>query len=142
MKALTIKQFWLYAITDLDKRIENRSWPPYSHVIGRRIALHASQSIDLYSKGEIYRICPNAVLLPKPNAVPTGAIVATAVITGYVEHGGSADKWFVGPYGWLLDDVMVLPNPQPCSGQLGLWAIPDEIEDYILREVAYQEMRK
>ena len=138
MKALSLKQHWLYAITDLDKRIENRSWPPPAHIIGRRIALHASKTIDRDSNDAILQIAGVGV----PFNTPRGAIVATVVIAGYHESGGYYDKWFFGDYGWILDDVLVLPEPQPCNGMLGLWKVPDDIEEYILREVAHQEMKK
>jgi hypothetical protein len=123
MRALSLKQHWLYAITDIDKRIENRSWPPPAHIIGKRIALHASKTIDINSKAEIYRISGITV----PDHTPRGVIVATAVIRGYVESGGSSDKWFFGDYGWILNDVAKLDKPIPCKGMLSLWHVPDEI---------------
>lgn len=131
MKALSLKQHWLYAITDLDKRIENRSWPPYAHIIGECIALHASKTIDRSSQEVIHQI--SGVIVP--DDTPRGAIVATAVIAGYHEWGGWHDKWFFGAYGWILEDVTKLHKPIPCKGMLGLWQVPDNIEVQILKHL-------
>lgn len=35
--------------------------------------------------------------------------------------------WFVGRYGWLLDDRRALPEPIPCRGMQGLWTVPDAV---------------
>ncbi len=131
LKALSLKQHWLYAITDLDKRIENRSWPPWLDIIGERIALHASKKLDINSKAEIYRISGITV----PDHTPQGVIVATAVIRGYVESGGSSDKWFFGDYGWILESVIKLDTPLKCKGMLGLWDVPHDIEAEIKRQL-------
>lgn len=130
MKALSLKQHWLYAITDLDKRIENRSWRPPNHIIGQTIALHASKKIDINSKAEIYRISDGIVV---PYNTPKGCIVATAVIADYIVEGETNDKWFFGPYGWILEDVTKLRKPIPCRGALSLWQVPDDIEVKILK---------
>jgi len=132
MKALSLKQHWLYAITDLDKRIENRSWPPPAHIIGKRIALHASKTIDKNSKAEIFRISGLTV----PDDTPRGSIVGTAVIGGYHSAGGWADRWFFGDYGWILQDVTKLREPIPCKGALSLWQVPDDIEAVVLKHLA------
>ena len=73
MKALSIKQPWLYCITDLDKRIENRTWKPPGWVVGQRIALHASKGFDERggpAAGELSGIHLFELELPK------GAVVA------------------------------------------------------------------
>ena len=46
-------------------------------------------------------------------------IVATAVYDGFVTS--SEDRWFEGPFGWLLRDIRVLKKPIPRVGALGLW---------------------
>ncbi|MFP4600655.1 MAG: ASCH domain-containing protein [Persicimonas sp.] len=37
------------------------------------------------------------------------------------------DPWWLGPIGWLLDDVR-LAQPVEARGMPGLWTVPDEIE--------------
>ena len=134
MRALSIKQPWLYAIMHLGKQIENRDWRPPDWIIGERIALHASARPDtLTAIASCQKIA--GVMLPKN--IPMGRILATAVIVGFVGIDGSGvtneerrsevldDKWFFGDYGWMLDDVRILETPVPYKGALGLWRCPD-----------------
>lgn len=123
MKALSIKQPWLWAILEQGKRIENREWRPPTWIIGQRIALHASKGLDREGAAACAHIA--GVDLPGVADVPRGAIVATAVITGCVTE--SQDKWFFGTYGWVLDLVWELPAPVACRGALGLWNVPADL---------------
>lgn len=135
MKALSIKQPWLWAITDLDKRVENRTWRPPKWAIGQRIALHASKKDDLAGAPSIHRITGQ---FTAPH-IPRGAIVATAVVADYCDNGRrldrlpvEQDRWFFGPIGWILDDVRKLSEPVPCRGHLGLWDVPAELLDEVM----------
>lgn len=137
MRALSIKQPWLHAITDLGKRVENRTWPPVASSYDTRIALHASKSYDEDGHRAIEEITGR----PLVGAFVHGAILATAVIVGWVAYDDSGeaccrygehapyfeDPWFFGPWGWILDDIRKLSKPIPCRGMLGLWRVPDEL---------------
>lgn len=141
MKALTIKQPWLWAITDSTRRVENRTWKPPLHMIGQRIALHASARIEQGEMTACRRICLDP--LPHTMDLTTGAIVATAVVAGYVivddenkishqfyytsNYEPRTDPWFFGPVGWLLTSVQKLAEPISCKGALGLWDVPASI---------------
>lgn len=35
--------------------------------------------------------------------------------------------WWRGPWGWLLEEAVLLPEPIPMRGQQGLWRIPAEM---------------
>lgn len=142
MKALSIKQPWLWAITNLDKRIENRTWKPPLWIIGQRIALHASKQYDNAGRMAIKEICGTIPLAKYELSL--GYIVATAKITGWVNERGFGtglglflpstlidDKWFFGPIGWILEDVQLLDEPIPCKGALRLWNVPQEIAQVI-----------
>jgi len=116
MKALSIKQPWLWAITDLDKRIENRTWNPPLKIIGQHIALHASKKDDPEGGRAMVYL---ARRLPPADA-PRGAIVATAKVVAVATRDNETiaadnqyynDKWFVGPIGWILEDVQKLEEP-------------------------------
>ena len=52
-------------------------------------------------------------------------IVAVAAFGGAVTE--SESPWFGGPVGWVLSDIIVLPEPVPCRGAQGLWDIPDDV---------------
>lgn len=49
-------------------------------------------------------------------------MVAVARLTEVVTDAD--DDWFVGPYGWVLDQVQAI-KPIPCAGNRGLW-YPDQ----------------
>lgn len=86
MHALSIRQPWLYCITDLPassaKRVENRTWSPPTAVWGQRIALHASGKMDS-AAGCIAASSMAEVRLSRyADEMPLGAVVATAVVAG------------------------------------------------------------
>lgn len=119
MKALTIWQPWANAIAHHGKRIENRTWPPPKSIIGERIAIHAGKKVD-----------KDAVTMLGVEPVPTGAIIATAVVLGWTNglpESHSQHRWFCGPCGWVLDQIRPLANPEPCRGAQGLWDVPPEV---------------
>jgi hypothetical protein len=133
LKALTIQNPWLYAITDLDKRIENRTWKPPASIIGKRIALHASKQPDPAGIGAIYRITNRIISV----ILPYGKIVATAKVLGWIDANCQTasspellelmnDRWFFGPIGWVLADVEKV-DPVDCKGALGLWDVPENV---------------
>lgn len=144
MRALSIKQPWLYCITDLDKYVENRTWTPPNWIVGKRIALHASKKMDdLMSKRAASELA-GFKLSTVVDDMPLGAIVATAVLQGYIvtrksgramnvhvgdidDYHPSLDKWFFGPVGWVLKDIQKLAEPIPHRGQLGLWDVDPAI---------------
>jgi hypothetical protein len=132
VKALTLWQPWAHAVARLGKRIENRPWKPWPSVVGRVIAIHAAAKVDPAEEERAARWIrlTVGVWVPLSSALPRGAIVATARVTGSV--AASADPWFVGPYGWTLDEVVALPAPVPCRGAQGLWTVPPEVEALVL----------
>jgi len=38
-----------------------------------------------------------------------------------------ASPWFVGTFGWVLRDLVTLPEPVPCRGAQGLWTVRDPV---------------
>lgn len=131
--ALSIKQPWLYCIMYAGKTVENRTWAPPTWVIGTRIALHASKRDDAYT---VASRLAGENLTRYALDMPRGAIVATAVIAGWVDKNGRASSrdllnfesgWFFGPVGWVLRDVHALSRPLPCKGARGLWKVPADV---------------
>lgn len=137
MKALSIKQPWLYCITDLDKRVENRTWKPPDWIVGQRMALHASARPDNFSGNITAARLAGRQVSGILHNIPLGAIVATATVVGWFNSNGAAsdsllikhidDKWFFGPFGWVLDDVRKIKKPVHCRGRLGLWDVPTAV---------------
>jgi hypothetical protein len=115
--ALTVKQPWASLIASGLKTIENRSWDRRA-IVGKRIAIHAGKATPV----EVKRGGRAGKISRADN--PLGAIVCTAVVERFVTS--SKNSWFLGPIGWVLKDIRPC-TPIPCSGALGLWAIPPAI---------------
>lgn len=76
----------------------------------------------------------------------SSAILCVATVAGWVHEDGGYDltgglplrgdgiesPWFVGPYGWVLTDVVTLTTPVPCKGAQGLWALPPDVEAAVM----------
>jgi hypothetical protein len=118
MKALSIKQPWVYAILQEDKDIENRSWQ--SSFRGW-LAVHASAQPDRYGR------FPRGHRLPDLDRLDYSAICGVARVVDIVTV--SRSKWFYRPrdgstnFGWVLADATPLKHPIPCKGALGLWTL-------------------
>jgi len=139
MKALTLKHPWPFAICFLGKRIENRTWAPPRDLLGQRIAIHGGK---MPTSQPQRNWCRDVIAGYRSRGVFAGefctaqimsctGIVATAVISHTVRT--SDDPWFDGTgYGWVLTDVLVLPNPIPCKGAQRLWNVPADIESVLI----------
>jgi len=123
LRALTLIRPWDQAIVRGSKRIENRSWRPWDSIIGKVIAIHAGQKYD--PKAAEWMRDELLFDAPDRHDYPAGVIVGLARITGCIET--SDDPWFVGPFGWTLDDVAALSAPVPCRGAQGLWHVPKSV---------------
>jgi hypothetical protein len=145
MKALSILQPWAWAIAKGHKAVENRTWVPPAGVVGSRIALHASaKKVGKGDQGDFVELLEEFDIV-YPNdiwpSMPYGAVVAVATVKGYVNTAGAKTlprdvyRWFNGPYGWLLADVLDLPEPVPAKGSLGLWVMPSDVETKVLHQV-------
>ena len=138
MRALTLKQPWLYAIEHLGKRVENRTWKiPYA-LQCQWIALHAGKSKDKHEWEAVEIIHGEKINIP----VPLGAITAVAkfscvVALDSIDLSDPDDirKWAFGPYVWMIGDLALLEFPIPCRGMLGPWTVPAEIEENIREQL-------
>jgi hypothetical protein len=130
MMALTLWQPWAWAISDHTKRIENRTWRPPPHREPELLAIHAGTTFDEEAAQGIEE--DFGVRIPRPCVQK--AVVAVARYGGVVTR--SSDPWFVGPFGWVLEDVVKLDIPIGCRGAQGLWDLPGDVERAVMREVA------
>jgi hypothetical protein len=93
-------------------------------MIGERIAIHAGRRVD---QEIVRRLRAKGYELPEE--MPRRRIVATAriveIVRSKVDLDESQREWWIGPFGWRLEDVDVLPEPIWCHGRLGLWAVRD-----------------
>lgn len=129
---------WSYAFLKGGKLVENRTWRPPAYMKGIWIALHASKSYDESDQAFIAEVMNIRV-----NDVPTRRDYQHSVVFGVAQWNGviikddpkeerelmstgmpmpaDQERWFFGPYGWLLENFTPLPTPVPTMGALGLW---------------------
>lgn len=58
-----------------------------------------------------------------------------AVMDGDAPFAAEQRRWFFGPVGILLRDVIALPRPVPCKGMLGFWTLPEPIAVEVMDQV-------
>jgi rhodanese-related sulfurtransferase len=118
---ITLQQPWAWAIHEMGKPIENRGWAPPEWMLGRYLAIHAGKKWDAEGAEWIHS---RFFRYPLREEMTFGAIVAVAQLVDVVRE--SPSKWFVGPVGWVLDDVVAI-EPVPCRGKQRLWALSREV---------------
>lgn len=149
LRALTLHRPWPWSILHGGKRIENRPWRPWRSIVGERIALHAGLTWDASGAAFIKNLCPS---MPMPDsdgqasswrAHPSGVIVGVGRIAGCIEASKGPfrrtteldTRWFFGPFGWILEDVVALATPVPCRGAQGLWIPPPDVTARVLEQI-------
>lgn len=119
MKALSIRQPWAWAILHAGKDVENRVWSTRYRGL---VALHAAKSIDADARRAFME---QDYPLPGFDAGSAllGAYVGTARLVDVVTQSDS--RWWQGPYGFVLSDVVAFDKPIPATGRLGLFTPAD-----------------
>ena len=120
-KALSIKQPWAWAIFH-GKPVENRT--RYSKYRGP-LWIHVGAAFDYEG---FYWILENEndlgirIPLPvSPSSFPMKAIVGRVNMIDCVKKYNS--PWFFGPYGFVFEDPIILGEPIPYKGQLGIFDV-------------------
>lgn len=126
LRAITLWRPWPWAIIHLGKDVENRDWRPAPSLLapGDCLAIHAGKAWDAGAAIWLEGACSGDTPIPAESWLSQG-IVAIVRFAGVVET--STSTWFVGRYGWRIEDVVPLPRPVPCRGAQGLWTVPDEL---------------
>lgn len=144
MKALSVRAPWWYAIFHLGKDIENRG-----RYVGFRgtLYIHASKwwstegVRDEWEWGVAPRKAEADPGRVRPAITPAiagtlkavgGCLVSKVDVVGCVMNHPS--PWFVGKFGIVLANPVLLAQPIPFKGALGLFEVPDDIEDGLARE--------
>lgn len=127
--ALTLKQPWAWCVAAGHKSVENRTWKPWSTILGQPIAIHAGAALE---RAALATLSERFGLRPVASELARGAVVAVAVVDGFVtEADAPDDPWFTGPYGWVLRDVVAIP-PVACRGGQGLWKLPPRVRHTVI----------
>lgn len=150
MRALTLHRPWDTAILRLGKPVENRSWPPPSHLIGQRFALHSGKKWDREGAFTVEMLAhKHGIDLDVAHIHISRAAQLDSVILGTVKLArvlsraqpqlGTPDPlasspWFFGDYGWVCEDPIPFAQPVPCKGMQGLWTLPPAVEALVLAQ--------
>lgn len=131
--ALTVPVPWTWAILRGGKRVENRRWAPAESLRGSWIALHAGKTWD--PEGALF-IDHLVADRPIGHEHVRRAIVGVVRIDGWVTRAEELEEaqrpWFLGPIGWVLGEVVELPEPiTAVRGRQKLWRVPDDIADRV-----------
>lgn len=144
MKALSLTQPWATLVAIGAKRIETRSWrTKYTGPL----AIHAAKRFPKEARAfAMQPACYNAVRRAPAcwswyPSYPLGVVLATCRLVAclpveVLDNGGDVfsvsleplsqqerafGDYSPGRYGWILEDVQLLPELIPAKGALGLW---------------------
>lgn len=143
MKALPLWQPWASLVALGAKRVETRHWPAPTALIGQRIAIHATKTMDHLAIGgtEPFRSALIAEYPQMISGLPLGAIVATVVLArcGEITEATANElalrnpaefafgNYEPGRFAWVLQDVEQLAAPVPFTGRQGIFDVPDRL---------------
>jgi hypothetical protein len=144
VKALSIRQPWAMSIVQGSKRTENRGWN--THYRGEFL-IHASKGLTRDElEGWAHMIMAEDIRWPglrdrnwHERDFERGGIVGIArvdsVVTSADQLPADQQRWFFGPYGFVLADVRAIPFV-PCKGALDFFTIPDDVEAIVRSRLA------
>lgn len=149
MKAISLTQPWATLIAIGAKRIETRSW---NTAYRGRLAIHASKNFPRKCEMLTFEFPFKQVLrdagISAAMTLPTSAIVAVVNLVSTVRFDDS-ENWpepersfgdfAAGRYGFVLADIIKLPDPIACRGALGIWdtrAVAPDLESQIEAAIA------
>ena len=152
MKAVSLHQPWASAIAIGAKHFETRSWPiryrgPIA-ICAAKTPLHARS--EERSRPALWaNVFRTMSVAPGwlTGSLPFGAVVAVAEV---VECYRVADLGFsklsalelaLGDfsgirYGWLLENIVALPQPVPCRGFQSIFELPGDVAAAVQQQVA------
>jgi hypothetical protein len=128
-KAISIRQPWADLIIKGYKRIENRGW--YTRYRGP-ILIHASKGFDHDCEEFAEDILTydewNDMFNRPKEEYSRGGIIGIANLVNVKlfeaeKHNPVKDPWFVGKYGFVLEDAGPLPEMYPLSGRLNIFDV-------------------
>jgi len=148
MLAVSLTQPWASLVALGKKTIETRSWTA-SH--RGPIAIHAAKGFP----GGCQALCaeePFRAALAGRTAkqLPRGLIVAVARLDScwrfpeapdpfggrpHAEHEIDFGDYTPGRFGFVLTDIVPLPEPVPAKGALSIWRIPDDVRALIAAQI-------
>lgn len=139
MKALSLWQPWASAIALGLKRIETRHWSTSHRGL---LAIHAAKRWTAEERWAAKNFACMFGCAALRGDLPLGAIVAVAKLvdvrsTDSLRPTLSDDEEELGNYapgrfGWMLSDVIALPEPIPAKGMQGLFDLSGELTSAVI----------
>jgi hypothetical protein len=131
MRALSLRQPWLYAVLYLGKHVENRRW---RRKVEGDVLLHAAKGCtqkeyDAAVQWMVGRGLISPSDLPPLDKLTRGGICGRCRFTGDVHAPASTPQapWHMeDQWGYVLSDVTPLPFVE-CQGALGFFEVPPEV---------------
>jgi hypothetical protein len=139
MRALSVIQPWAHCIIRKGKNVENR--PKITHMRGT-IAIHSSAKID-QERFDILK--ENYGIKLSSDDVSFGTIIGFADVVDVVTKRTltkKTQKWFVGKYGYVLKNIVILNNPVPVKGALGFWRLRGKSLNACLKQLSARQKSK
>lgn len=150
---LTVKNPWGWSIAKGLKPIENRRWAPPKAVLGKYIAIHAGKTYDDADACLAFAdCCQHPLVQPRLTKaigegaplnlgqMPMSSVLSVARLARVVDrpdHLTAEERvWWVGPFAWVLEDVVELSTPVPCRGAQKLWALPPGVLELVRQRYA------
>ena len=134
MKAISLWQPYAWMVAHAGKNIENRGWTA-RHLVGEDIAIHAGMRLD---EEALQDLVDDGFEPPPPGRIEHGCIVAVARLARVITDADPEARdsnWFVGPYGFVLEDVVAI-DPVPTRGQQKFWNLPSDVTHLVVRRRA------
>lgn len=136
MKAVSLHQPWAILLAAGVKRIETRSWPTRHR---GQLAIHATKQqpwpgyalsmaerLDLpLERGAVVGVVDVA------DCVPADELELSAC--DYVER--NLGDYSPGRYAWTCLRPGRLTSPVPCRGRQGIWTVPPEVAERVVRRL-------
>lgn len=123
MYALSLDQPFAHMIVHLKMNVESRTW-----TTKRRgtIAIHATAK---KSKHEFDWVEENFGIKIDPANVDRSAVVGFADLVDVItakQVTRETKKWFIGPFGYVLENIILLKDPVPAKGNRKFWRLKGE----------------
>lgn len=133
--ALTLHQPWASLVMAGVKRVENRSWAPVQlrgpDPRPMWVIIHAGLRLDKDRVMELGLAHPRLQPLLAGQFLDRGQVLGVACISRAVPVDQVIDLFATGPWCWMLDRVLQLPEPIPARGRQGLWRPDPEVGEAI-----------
>ncbi len=139
MRAISVIQPWAHCIIHEGKNIENR--PRITHYRGT-VLIHASKKKDpdrFLWLSEDYNIDLEI------DDLSFGAIIGIADIVEVItkrQVDRKTKKWFMGKYGYILENMKPLKKPIPTKGALGFWKVKGRLLRRCLNQLGTTSIKK